>query len=1011
MVNSLPVPLTSFIGREQEIVQIKSLLASNRLLTLTGAGGCGKTRLALQVAGDFHASNWHDIGWVELAALADPALVVQAVAAALGVREQADQLLEAVLAEALRPRKLLLVLDNCEHLVVACADLTEKLLWACPDLRILATSREALGIAGETTWRVPTLSVPDTTSVSAPDDLALYSASRLFIERARAVSPGFALTREQARSVAHICQRLDGVPLAIELAAARINVLSVEQIGARLDDCFALLTAGKRTALPRHQTLRAAIDWSYDLLSEEEQRLFYRLAVFAGGCTLEAVEGICTDNDIAPGAALDLLAHLVDKSLVQVEEYHSTARYRLLETIRRYALEKLQAQEETLGVQRRHRDWYLALAIAAEPSLVGQLASWVERLEREHDNIRAALAWSLEQEEAAIAAQIGSALWRFWLLRGYLSEGRRWLEQALAGFSELSSARANALFAAGILASYQGDYQQADHLLEQSLALGRALGDQERIAFALLRMGMLAHDQGRYTEATGLLEESLVLMRAIGNIRARLVLASLGINLLYQGEYKRARELCEESLALAREHGDTWSIAGALTDLGLIVLEQGDYAQARALCEKSLAIRRQLGDRGGSAHTLAFLGRIALRQGALEEAWHCYQESLALRRETGEQEGIATALEGLAEVAAGETQAVTAVQVLSAAAALRQKLGVPHPPPGRIVLERTLASLREHLDTAAFADAWAHGQAMPLDESVALAAAIKRPSMVAEATTLPVARQEDAASAPDGEKQHQRFNPSAPAAALRIFALGPARVERGEEMLTTVVWTYAKSKELLWYLLAAGPRTKEQIGLALWPDASAEQLRSSFHSVLHHLRRALGQPEWIVFEKDCYHFNRSLEYWYDVEAFESLLAEARSAQAHAPEQAISSLEAATKLYRGVFLEDLTESEWHLPRQQALQRALLDAFMTLGQLYMAARQYHQAAETYQQLLRQEPYLEAAHRELMRCYARQGERGQAMRQYQRLAEMMRDELVSRPAPESRALIEQIRHGEEV
>ena len=722
--NNLPLQVNRFIGREREMTAVRDLLVTTRLLTLTGAGGSGKTRLALQVATDLLEEFAHGVWWVELAALSDPLLVPQAVASVVGIPERAELTVTEALADALRPKHLLLVLDNCEHLLAACVPLIETLLHTCSQVHILVTSRETLTITGETIWLVLPLRVPDTYQPPPIDGLLTYEAVQLFVERARSVLPAFTLTADNASAVVQVCRRLDGMPLAIELAAARIRALSVEQIVARLNDTYRLLTGGSRSALPRQQTLRAAMDWSYDLLSAQEQACFRRLSVFAGSFPLEAAEAICAEE---PGAAyeaydvLDILSSLIEKSLVLMEQRGGEARYRLLEPVRQYGQDKLQECAEAATVRRTHRDWYARLAAQAEAAtLEAQQESWFERLEAEHDNLRVALAWSLEQQEAETAAQMGAAIWRFWHLRGYMSEGRSVLERALASFSEQNAVRAKALNVAAILASFQDDYLTARTLAEESLALSRALAEQKQTGYALYILGRLARIEGNYAGAAAFFEESLSLVRQLGQpYDIALVLSGLGLTVLYLGEDERATALCEESLALSRELGDSHGIASWLANLGAIMLARGDDQRAQELCEESLAIRRALGHKGGYAHTLAILGRIALQQGAYERATACYTECLTLRRETGEKEGIATALEGLAAVTGMQGHPVRAARLYGFAASLRTLLGAPLPPIDLLSYQQAVATLRAHLDEPTFLNAWKAGQDMTLEEALA----------------------------------------------------------------------------------------------------------------------------------------------------------------------------------------------------------------------------------------------------------------------------------------------------
>ncbi len=790
--NNLPLQVNRFIGREREMTEVRALLATTRLLTLTGAGGSGKTRLALQVATDLLEEFEHGVWWVELAALSDPMLVPQAVASAVGIPERADCTLTEALSDALRPKHLLLVLDNCEHLLAACVQLIETLRHTCSQLRVLVTSREALNITGETTWLVPPLRVPDTYHLPPIEGLMTYEAVQLFIERARSVQPSFTLTPENASAVVQICRRLDGIPLATELAAARIRVLSVEQIVARLDDAYRLLTGGSRSALPRQQTLRAAMDWSYNLLLAQEQAFFRRLSVFAGSFSLETAEAICAGE---PGEAcdvLEVLSSLIDKSLVLMEQRSGEARYRLLETMRQYGQEKLRQAGEVAAMRRRHCDWYARFAERAGPETVGlQQVEWLHRLELEHDNIRTALAWSLEQGEAERGARIGAAIWHFWLYRGYLTEGRNMLERILKHFSEQTSVRAKVLHAAGVLAFYQGDHARANILLEESLDLSRALPDRQGIAYALISLGDLRRSRGDYEQATTLYEESLLLLRELRDKRVMaLVLSGWGLTLLSLGAYERSIALCEESLALARELGSPQSVAGSLTTLAIAVLERGDYERARVLCEESLAIRQKLGDKGGSAHTLTILGRVALYQGSYEQAKEHYDVSLSLRQVIGDKEGIASALEGLAGVAQGQGQPLSAARLYGAAAALRDAIGAPLPPTDHASYERTVADVRVQLDAATFEAAWTEGRAFTLEHAIAAAEQVNVREQITPTSQSPTG------VAPS-------TFPQAPASRGNLFGLTAREIE--VLRLVTLGLTYAQIADSL----VISPRTAD----------------------------------------------------------------------------------------------------------------------------------------------------------------------------------------------------------
>jgi predicted ATPase/DNA-binding winged helix-turn-helix (wHTH) protein len=722
--HNLPQQLTSFIGREKEIAQIKELLGTTRLLTLTGAGGCGKTRLAMQVAADLLQSYSDGIWLVELAALSDPGLVPQTVANAMGLKEQQGNSLAQTINEHLASRHLLLMLDNAEHLLAACAQLTDVVLRHCAHVAIVVTSRERLGIAGEVTYRVPSLSVPDPKRDATPGQLSAYESTRLLIERARLQRPHFAVTAQNASALASVCHKLDGIPLAIELAAPRVRSMSMEEVNRRLDQRFGLLTGGSRTALPRHRTLRAMIDWSYDLLSAAEQALLCRLSVFSGGWTLDAAEQVCTGDGIAEVEALDLLTSLADKSLISAEADDGETRYWLLQTVRHYAQDRLRERdEEEARWQRRHLGYFVALAEEAEPLLMGaDQHVWLERLETEHDNLRSALTWSSTaggDAEAGLRAAV--ALSQFWWLRGYLGEGHAWLVRLMnaASSGEPEFVRAKALNAAGSNAWLQGDYPAAWAFFEQGLAIARKLGERPVIANVLHGLGAVLADQGNYPGARVFYEQSLEIRRELGDRRAISgSLSNLGIVACRQGDSLAARSLQEEALAIRRELGDRWGIAASLNNLADVAHDQRDYLAARALSEESLEIYRQVGYRRGIADVLRRMGLMACDQGDHRSARAPLKESLAIFLELGDRRGIAEALEGLAYVFSLDRSAVAAL-LWGAAKRLREEIGAPQKASGRARAERQVAAARAALgDDTAFDLAWQEGRTMDFEQAV-----------------------------------------------------------------------------------------------------------------------------------------------------------------------------------------------------------------------------------------------------------------------------------------------------
>ncbi len=655
--NNLPRQLTTFIGREREIAEAKRLLAETHLLTITGPGGSGKTRLSLEIGARL-LSEYPDGVWlVEFAHLADPARVPQVLATALSVREEADRPLLVTLVDHLRPKRVLLLLDNCEHLIDACAGLADTLLRGCPEVKILPSSREALGLTGEVVFRVPPLSLPDSRLVPALERLAEYEAVRLFVDRAIAVKPDFTLRDDTAAAVVQICRRLDGIPLAIELAAARVRTLSVQQITAHLDERFRLLTGGSRTALPRHQTLRGLIDWSYGLLSEAERELFRRVSVFVGGWTLEASVAVCAGVDVDRYDIVELLGRLVDKSLCLIDGEGSDPRYRLLETIRQYGFEKLAETSEGQVVRARHRDFYLGFAEDAEPRLQGpEQVAWLQRLEADHDNLRAALRWSLDCDETEAALRLGSALSLFWDTRGYVREGREWLDELLAHARERPTSTVTArralgkvLDAASRTRARWSEFPQATEFLTQGLAVWRELGDKRGIAEALNNLAVGATQSGDRVRARVLVAESLALFRELSDKRGTAhALNNLAEILRGDGDLPGARALFEESVPLFEAIEERRGLSHALDNLGGILTAQGDYGPAEALYSRSRRLAEELGDNHAVATALRSLGGVAHHRGDHERARSCYEDSVARFREMGDGFCLAKSLIGYA---------------------------------------------------------------------------------------------------------------------------------------------------------------------------------------------------------------------------------------------------------------------------------------------------------------------------------------------------------------------------
>jgi non-specific serine/threonine protein kinase len=676
----LPAATDTFVGRHVELRALQRLCARRRLVTLTGTAGVGKTRLALEVASQLSAVERERTVLIELAPLREPAQVVRTVAACLGIEEQAGQPPLVRLIEVLAEQPLRLVLDNCEHLAEACAELVHSLLQRCPRVRFIATSRQALGVEGEVVYLVPTLGLPDR-DVSEVHRLQRCEAIALFVERARAARPAFQLSAANAPTVAEICRQLDGLPLGLELAAAQLRLLAAAELLERLRDRLHLLRSDRSASPPHQRGLETTLDWSCALLSESERRLLHRLSVFAGGFTLESVEAICAVDTVPVFEVLPHLRRLVDASLVVAESSDcEPTRYRLLETLREYAADRLRTSGEDRRVAQRHCDWCIALVERFDREWRGpDQAAWLRRMDHEQPNLAAAIGWCLDQGEVERGLRLAGTAWRFWEVRGYLSEGRHWLMQLLEVRGPATAARARALDAAGHLAILQGDQGSGLPLIRESLALAMQLEDCATQSSAYHSLGLAAQYRLEYADAEQMHAHSLRLARQIGDVRRSYVaMYNLAVVAQKQNQFERATALHLESLALKRETGDSWSVGYSLFNLGVLAWIRGEHPRAVALVRESLGLRHQLGDKPG----------------------------------------IAACLETLAEFDASQRRALRAAKLFGATDALLQSNGVRIFTPRESGLSRDLDALRMQLGEAVFKRAYAAGRTTPLDHVV-----------------------------------------------------------------------------------------------------------------------------------------------------------------------------------------------------------------------------------------------------------------------------------------------------
>jgi predicted ATPase/DNA-binding SARP family transcriptional activator len=986
------VPRTALVGRDNELRDALQRLEDVRLLTCTGIGGAGKTRLAVAVAEAATASMRDGVVWVDLSALASGDLVVDAVAAAVGVSRTSDQGVTQALAERLSGSELLLALDNCEHVLASTAGLVDFLLDHCPRLRIVATSREPLGVEGEQVWPISPLAPP---AVGGDDLLAAVldsPACQLFEQRARAVLPDFRLSTANAVAVSRLCRRLEGLPLALELAAARMRVLSVEQIDAGLTDVLHLLVGGTRTAPARQQTLRATLDWSFDLLSEAERVFFSRLGVFPGAFDLAAAASVAARPPIDAADAVDVLTRLVERSLVEVRRGAAGVRYRLLAPVRPYAKERLRQRGEFAATSEAHLKFYADLTCDAEPRLIGPTqARELDRLEMEGNNLRVALAYGRDHERYDDGVRLAASLWRLCYLRGHYQEGRVWLDWAATASPDTPPAlRAKALLGGGVLAFLECDYAAAVRRLEASLRLHRQLDDGPGCALALQSLGSVAREQGRYVRAADLHAQSLSLFLAaadpLGAARAH---AYLGFNAWLQGQWETARQECGRAIEDFRSLEDDEGMAWCLISLGTVAQYEGRLQESAALLAEAHRLSEKANYPEGLAWSLHEAGLLALRRGA-PDAYVPLRASLAQHRELGDRWRVSSVLDDLAWCSAVHGRAELAAALLGAAAGVRLQIGTELAPCERPDHERTEEKLRSWLGDEGFMAAYEGGRVGSLDDVLA---ALPEQGAVIE-HRQPVAEKREPVEPAVIVPQDDR---------LVVRMLGQSTVRLGDRLLEAADWGYGKPRELLFLLVSSPPLSKEQIGAALWPMLSERQLRNAFHTALRDLRRALEVPEWVVYSGGRYAVNRERAHDFDVESFEQNLNEAR--RATPPPAALPYLQAAVAAYRGDFLADMPGAEWAVERREQLRRGFGAALLGAARRLIAEERFREALEMLRRAVRHEPLDESAHRLLMQCLMRVGEAGQAATVYTQLEQRLREEVGVGPSAETTALYKRL------
>jgi predicted ATPase/DNA-binding SARP family transcriptional activator len=963
----LPVPLTKFVGRERELDDVTRLLRATRLLTLTGAGGSGKTRLAREVVARGETC-FARVWWVDLAPMCDTASVAERVASTLRVPDRAERAALDAVVDAIAGTDALLVLDNCEHLVEASADFAATMLQRCPQLTILATSREALGVSGETAWLVPALTCSE--------------AEQLFTDRAQATLPSFALTESVTPSVHEICARLDGIPLAIELAAARVRVLTPEQIARRLDDVFRLLNTGSRTAVPRHRTLRATMEWSHALLAPREQTLLRRLSVFAGTFSLEAAEAVCAGDELEPDDILDGIAALVDKSLLLLIAGDHTARYRLLETVRQYASERLELAGERDDRERRHAEYYLALTGSCGLHVYEGFGdtAFLTALTADDDNLRAAMAWALRPHVPAdIALRFADHLFWYWYASamafpgGQYRAARRFVEAALeradACADTLPEHRATALSSLGLIGLSSGDWPLAERMFVQSRAIAEAQNNWAHLAFASSKLGATRLMQGRVDEARVLLEQA----NALVTPQPPMMLQSF-----------------------------VWFW------YGWFAMAVGDIATAREIALRHEALGRILGHAGVNGHANTLSGDLDLLEGKRDDAHRHYSTALRFHLDPQDAWGLMLDFEGFACLFAARRRFADAARLLGGGDALRERATIAVPSTAWARRKKLLEELRERIGGATVDQLLAEGRTLRVEELADLVgqeSANFTAEFAVPAGVAPTTATGDVVAAPGAAA-------CALPSTLRVLALGPLQVFVDGEAIPASAWGSARPRELLVYLLMHPEgRTKEQVGLALWPDATTTQLRNNFHVTMHRLRKALGRADWIDLQGERYRVLPSALAEFDALAFDREVCDAMRAVQRGQPGALAQLEQALEHFRGDFLDGEPAGDWHVQHRDRFQRLYVDGLMLLGDTLAQDARHARAADAYRRVLARDDLHEGALQALLRCQAAMGERSQIVRTYRTFADRMQRELESAPDEDTVALYESLVRGEPV